>query len=83
MKANLRYKQNNRNDDDIEKLQLEILELEAAPKTPLRLIATDCTPEATAAVMAANNGKIAILSDEGVFDVMAGLYTKEVCSVRR
>lgn len=63
------------NDDDIEKLQLEILELEAAPKTPLRLIATDCTPEATAAVMAANNGKIAILSDEGVFDVMAGLYT--------
>lgn len=63
------------NDDDIEKLQLQILELEAAPKTPLRLIATDCTPEATAAVMAANNGKIAILSDEGVFDVMAGLYT--------
>lgn len=62
-------------DEDIEKIQLEILDLEANPKTPLRLIATDCTPEATAAVMAANNGRIAILSDEGVFDVMAGLYT--------
>ena len=60
---------------EIENVQLEILKLEASPKTPLRLIATDCTPEATATVMAANNDKIAILSDEGVFDVMAGLYT--------
>ena len=62
-------------DEKIEQLQSEILELQAVPQTPLRVIATDCTPEATAAVMAANNGKIAILSDEGVFDVMAGLYT--------
>lgn len=61
--------------EEIEKIQQEILILEAAPKTPLRLIATDCTPEATAAVMAANHDKIAILSDEGVFDVMTGIYT--------
>ena len=62
-------------DDEISQLQQEILELSANPKTELRLLAADCTAEAIAAVMYANNDKIAVLSDEGVFDVMAGLYT--------
>lgn len=62
-------------DTKIDKIQEQILTLTENPKIPLRLIAKDCTPEALAVIMASNQGKTAIMSDEGVFDIMAGLYT--------
>lgn len=65
----------NADDTEIDEIQSEILNLTANPKLPLRLIAADCTPEAVAVIMASNRDKIAIMSDEGVFDVMSGLYT--------
>ena len=41
-----------------------------------RLLAGDATPEALASLMAENDGKIALVSDEGgIFDVLAGRYT--------
>ena len=41
-----------------------------------RLLADDATPEALGSLMAAQGGRIAILSDEGgVFDLMAGRYS--------
>ena len=64
----------NADDAEIEDVQKEISYLTDHPCNELRLIAADCTAEAAASVMSANNDKIAILSDEGVFDVMAGLY---------
>lgn len=64
----------NASDEEIAEVQTEISELKAHPKSELRLIASDCTSEALAAVTSANNDKIAILTDEGVFEVMAGLY---------
>lgn len=64
----------NASDEDIANVQAEISELMAHPKSEMRLIASDCTSEALASVMSSNNDKIAILTDEGVFEVMAGLY---------
>lgn len=64
----------NASDPEIEEIQNEISFMTDNPCKELRLMATDSTAEAIAAVMAANNDKIAILSDEGVFDVMSGLY---------
>lgn len=41
-----------------------------------RLLADDTTPEALASLMAANGGKIALISDEGgIFDMLAGRYS--------
>lgn len=65
----------NATDNEINEIQAEILHLKENPITEMRLIANDCTAEAIASVMAVNNDKIAILSDEGVFDIMAGLYS--------
>lgn len=64
----------NASDENIANVQAEISELMAHPKSEMRLIASDCTSEALASVMSSNNDKIAILTDEGVFEVMAGLY---------
>lgn len=45
------------------------------PELP-RLLADDATPEALASLMAANHGKIAVISDEGgIFDMLAGRYS--------
>lgn len=41
-----------------------------------RLFADDATPEALASLMATNNGKMALISDEGgIFDTLAGRYS--------
>lgn len=41
-----------------------------------RLFADDVTPEALASLMAANDGRMAIISDEGgIFDTLAGRYS--------
>lgn len=66
------------NDDrekEIAEIQKKISEMLKTPKSELRLLAVDCTAEAIACVMHANREKIAILSDEGVFEIMAGLYS--------
>lgn len=62
-------------EEEINEVQSELSLLLANPVVPMRLIAADCTPEALAVIMSRNNDKISILSDEGVFDVMSGLYT--------
>lgn len=62
-------------EEEINEIQSELSLLLANPVVPMRLIAADCTPEALAVIMSRNNDKISILSDEGVFDIMSGLYT--------
>lgn len=62
-------------EEEINEVQSELSLLLANPVVPMRLIAADCTPEALAVIMSRNNDKISILSDEGVFDIMSGLYT--------
>ncbi len=62
--------------DDIAELQYELSDLEREAVKPLRLLADDVTPEALASLMAANDGRMGVISDEGgVFDVIAGKYS--------
>lgn len=62
--------------DDITELKYELSDLEREAVKPLRLLADDITPEALASLMAANDGKMGIISDEGgIFDVVAGKYS--------
>lgn len=62
--------------DDITELQYELADLEREAVKPLRLLADDTTPEALASLMAVNDGKMGIVSDEGgVFDILAGKYS--------
>ena len=47
-----------------------------------RLVADDATPEAIGSLLAAQGGRLAVMSPEGdVFDVMAGRYTQQVPNV--
>ena len=63
-------------------LMREIHELEANLPLVLpspRLYVDDCTPERLASLMAEQDGRIAVFSDEGgVFDLLAGRYSKGV-----
>lgn len=62
--------------DDITELQYELSDLEREAVKPLRLLADDTTPEALISLMAANDGKMGIISDEGgIFDTIAGKYS--------
>lgn len=62
--------------NDITELQYELSDLEREAVKPLRLLADDTTPEALVSLMAANDGKMGIISDEGgIFDTMAGKYS--------
>jgi len=62
--------------DDITELQYELSDLEREAVKPLRLLADDTTPEALVSLMAANDGKMGIISDEGgIFDTIAGKYS--------
>ena len=62
--------------DDITELQYELSDLEREAVKPLRLLADDTTPEALVSLMAANDGKMGIMSDEGgIFDTIAGKYS--------
>ncbi len=65
--------------DAIMKLQYELADLERDEAKYLRLLADDVTPEALVSLMAENNGKMAIVSDEGgIFDIAAGRYSDRV-----
>lgn len=62
--------------DDITELQYELSDLEREAVKPLRLLADDTTPEALVSLMAANDGRMGIVSDEGgIFDIIAGRYS--------
>ncbi len=62
--------------DDITELQYQLSDLEREAVKPLRLLADDTTPEALVSLMAANDGRIGIVSDEGgIFDIIAGRYS--------
>jgi len=58
---------------EIARLESELPELPFVP----RLWAQDVTPERLGAMMAENNGRMAVISDEGgIFDILAGRYSK-------
>lgn len=62
--------------DDITELQYELSDLEREAVKPLRLLADDTTPEALVSLMAANDGRMGLISDEGgIFDTIAGKYS--------
>lgn len=62
--------------DDITELQYELSDLEREAVKPLRLLADDTTPEALVSLMATNDGRMGIVSDEGgIFDIIAGRYS--------
>lgn len=62
--------------DDITELQYQLSDLEREAVKPLRLMADDTTPEALVSLMAANDGRMGIVSDEGgIFDIIAGRYS--------
>lgn len=61
---------------EITELQYQRADLEREEIKPLRLLAGDVTPEALISLMAANDGKMAIISDEaGIFSIAAGRYS--------
>ena len=65
--------------DDIVELQYQLADLEREEVKYLRLMADDVTPEALISLMAENDGKMAIVSDEGgIFDIAAGRYSDRV-----
>ena len=65
--------------NDIVELQYQLADLEREEVRYLRLMADDVTPEALVSLMAENNGKMAIVSDEGgIFDIAAGRYSDRV-----
>ena len=64
---------------DIVELQYQLADLEREQVKYLRLLADDVTPEALISLMAENDGKMAVVSDEGgIFDIAAGRYSDRV-----
>jgi hypothetical protein len=66
-------------DPDMERAALDAAAIAEAITVPVmpRLLADDATPEALASLMAAQHGRIALISAEGgPFDMMAGKYSK-------
>lgn len=62
---------------ELEKIAKEIAEF--AEESPLHLYVDDITTEKLVSVMASNKGRAALISSEGgIFDTLAGIYTKNV-----
>lgn len=60
----------------ITELKYQLADVEREAVKPLRLLADDITQEALVSLMQANDGKIAIVSDEGgIYDIIAGRYS--------
>ncbi|MFN8526767.1 MAG: YfjI family protein [Chloroflexota bacterium] len=53
-------------------------QLDRLPRAPLtRLVTDDCSPERLVTLLAANHGRLALLSPEvGLFDILAGRYNR-------
>ncbi|MBR1567221.1 MAG: DUF3987 domain-containing protein [Oscillospiraceae bacterium] len=63
--------------DELERIAQEIAEFEE--EKPLHLYVDDITTEKLVSVMAGNHGRAALISSEGgIFDTLAGIYTKNV-----
>ena len=63
--------------EELEKIAQEISEFEE--QIPLHLYVDDITTEKLVSVMGANKGRAALISSEGgIFDTLAGIYTKNV-----
>lgn len=62
---------------ELEQIAQEIAEFEV--EKPLHLYVDDITTEKLVSVMASNHGRAALISSEGgIFDTLAGIYTKNV-----
>ena len=62
---------------DLEQIAQEIADFEE--EKPLHLYVDDITTEKLVSVMAGNHGRAALISSEGgIFDTLAGIYTKNV-----
>ncbi len=62
---------------ELENIAIEITSYRE--KKPLRLFADDITPEKLVSVLSENNGRMALISSEaGIFDTLAGAYSKSV-----
>ena len=63
--------------DDLERIAQEVADF--IEEKPLHLYVDDITTEKLVSVMASNNGRAALISSEGgIFDTLAGIYTKNV-----
>ena len=62
---------------DLERIAQEVAEF--VEEKPLHLYVDDITTEKLVSVMASNHGRAALISSEGgIFDTLAGIYTKNV-----
>lgn len=67
----------NAEEGELERIAQEIAEFE--DEKPLHLYVDDITTEKLVSVMASNRGRAALISSEGgIFDTLAGIYTKNV-----
>ena len=78
----LRKKYGRKKKENLEEIQKEIIEIESSmeeiPEYP-QIWAQDITPEQLGVIMAKQNGKMSILSDEGgIFETISGRYSKGV-----
>ena len=63
--------------EEMERIASEIANFEE--ETPLQLYVDDITTEKLVSVISANHGRAALISSEGgIFDTLAGIYTKNV-----
>lgn len=63
--------------EELEQIAQEIADFQE--EKPLHLYVDDITTEKLVSVMASNNGRAALISSEGgIFDTLAGIYTKNV-----
>lgn len=63
--------------DDLQDISMQVANFKDV--TPLRLYVDDVTTEKLTSVLAENNGTAAVISAEGgIFDMLAGIYTKNV-----
>lgn len=67
----------NAEEGELDKIAKEVAEFEE--EKPLHLYVDDITTEKLVSVMAGNHGRAALISSEGgIFDTLAGIYTKNV-----
>ena len=71
------YAKGKASQDDVEQIAREIASFEDVE--PLQLYVDDVTTEKLVSVLSANHGHAALISSEGgIFDTLAGIYTKNV-----
>ena len=73
----LEHKPDARSEAELHQLEDELAELPEVRS--VRFFADDCSSEALTSLLAANEGRFAVLSTEGgIFDIMAGRYSSKV-----